>query len=139
MLPCAVNPLIPYAMSSTITNPSARSGALGISTSSALYNIKRIGDDGEPCRIPASIFMLADVVPLKRSCVVRSVRKLSTSLTICEQRCTSVGSRPGLPSDRHRTDEYTSSGEPDRFYGRLSFNHQIEPEPMSFAVGSTKI
>ena len=81
MLPCAVCPLMPYAMSSM--NPSARSGALGISRSSALYNMNRIGDNGDPCGIPASMFMSVDVTPLNRSCVVLPVRKLCTILTIC--------------------------------------------------------
>src|SRR5271163_1433240 len=67
MLPCAVSPLIPYAMSSMY--PSASSVALGISSSSALYIMNRIGDSGDPCGMPASMLILADVIPLNLSCV----------------------------------------------------------------------
>ena len=72
MFPTAVCPLTPYAMSSI--KPSARSGALGISSSSALYITKRIGDSGDPCGIPAVMLMLEEVVPLKRSCVVLDLK-----------------------------------------------------------------
>src|SRR5579859_1019129 len=82
---CAVCPLMPYAMSSM--NPSARSGALGISRSSALYSMNRIGESGDPCGIPASMFISADVAPLNRNPVVLPVRKLCTSLTICGGMC----------------------------------------------------
>ena len=45
--------------------------------------MNRIGDNSDPCGIPASMFMSVDVTPLNRSCVVLPVRKLCTSLTIC--------------------------------------------------------
>src|SRR5579859_631116 len=83
MLFCAVCPLMPYAMLSI--NPRARSGALGISRSSALYSMNRIGESGDPCGIPASMLMSVDVVPLNRNLVVLPVRKLYTSLVICSR------------------------------------------------------
>jgi len=84
-LPWAVNPLTPYAISSM--KPRARSGTLVISSSSALYSMNRIGDNGDPCGIPASMFISLDVVPLNRSCVVHPVRKLCISLTSCMGTC----------------------------------------------------
>ena len=76
---------MPYAMSSM--NSSAKSGALGISRIPALYSMNRIGDNGDPCGILASMFISVDVASLKRSCVVHFVRKLCTSLTICRAMC----------------------------------------------------
>ena len=67
-------PLTPYAISSM--KPSPRSGSLGISRSSALYIMNNMGESGDPCGIPASMFMLLVVSPLNRICVVLSVRKL---------------------------------------------------------------
>jgi hypothetical protein len=64
----------PYVMSSM--NPNAKTGALGISSSSALYVINKIGDSGDPCGIPASISMLLDVTLLNRNCVIQSIRAL---------------------------------------------------------------
>jgi len=42
------------------------------------YSINRIGDIGEPCGIPVSIFTFSCVCPLKESCIFRLLIKVAT-------------------------------------------------------------